>query len=57
MRFDIAEKRHAEFLKQFGVAAAPALLMFAPGAEDPTDLGTKVKGASLAYHMKKAKGG
>ena len=57
LRFDIAEKKHAEFLKQFGVEAAPALLMFAPGAEKPTDLGTKMKGASLAYHLKKATGG
>ncbi len=55
LRFDIADKRHAEFLKQFGVKTAPALLMFAPGAEKPTDLGTKVKGPNLAYHLKKAK--
>ena len=55
LRFDIAEKKHAEFLKQFGVEAAPALLMFVPGTEKPTDLGTKVKGPNLAYHLKKNK--
>ncbi len=55
LRFDIAEKKHAEFLKRFGVEAAPALLMFAPGADEPTDLGTKVKGPNLAYHLKKNK--
>ena len=55
LRFDIAEKQHTEFLKQFGVEAAPALLMFAPGADKPTDLGTKVKGQNLAYHLKKNK--
>ena len=53
LRLNIADKAHAELLKSFGVVQAPALLVFEPGAEKPTDLGTKLKGPNLAYHLKK----
>jgi len=53
LRFNLADPEHAKLLKPFGVEAAPALLMFLPGGEQPQDLGTKLKGPNLAYHLGK----
>ena len=53
LRFDLADKEHAAFVKAFGVEAAPALLMFPPREEKPTNLGTRLKGPNLAYFLKK----
>jgi hypothetical protein len=53
LRFDLADVRHAAFAKKLGVQAAPALWMFEPGNKEPTSLGTKLRGANLAYFLKK----
>jgi len=53
LRFDLAQKAHAELAKKLGVEAAPALLMFLPRAEKPQDLGSRLKGPNLAYLLKK----
>jgi hypothetical protein len=52
VRLDIADENHALLARKFGVTVAPALLMFLPGEEEPTDL-RKIKAASLVYHLKK----
>jgi hypothetical protein len=52
VRLDIADENHALLARKFGVTVAPALLMFLPGEEKPTDL-RKIKAASLVYHLKK----
>ena len=53
LRFDLADTRHAAFAKKLGVEAAPALWMFEPGKKEPTSLGTKLRGANLAYFLTK----
>jgi hypothetical protein len=53
LRLNLAEKSHAAFASTLGVEAAPALLMFLPGEERPVDLGCKLKGPNLAFHLNK----
>ncbi|MHC4848296.1 MAG: hypothetical protein ACYTEG_07565 [Planctomycetota bacterium] len=53
LRFDLADTRHAAFAKKLGVERAPALWMLEPGKKEPTSLGTKLRGANLAYFLKK----
>ncbi len=53
LRVDMADEDHAALAEKYGVKAAPTLLMFLPGAEQPEDL-KKVSGNALAYKMKKA---
>jgi hypothetical protein len=53
LRFDLADEKHAAFAKALGVVAAPALLIWEPGSDKPTNIGTKVRGPNLAYHLKK----
>lgn len=51
-KIDLADERQARWAKTKGIEKAPALLLFLPGEAEPVDL-SKVKGASLAYHLKK----
>ena len=53
LRFDLSDPRHAAFALKLGVRKAPALLVFERDKEAPTDLGTKLRGANLAYYLKK----
>jgi hypothetical protein len=53
LRLDLSRPDHLAFVKEIGVAQAPALLMFPPGETGPVDLGTKLTGPSLAYLLKK----
>ncbi len=53
LRFDLGEEAQAAFAASLGVEAAPALVLFAPGAEGPEVLPRRLSGASLAYHLKK----
>jgi hypothetical protein len=53
LRLDLSDKKHAELAKTLGVTAAPALLLWEPGKDAPTNLGTKVRGPNLAYYLKK----
>jgi len=55
LRFDLSDEEHAKLARQFGVEAAPDLLMWVPGAEAPSVLGRKVSGQSLAGKLKKHK--
>lgn len=51
-KIDLADERQAKWAKTKGIEKAPRLLLFLPGEAEPVDL-SKVKGASLAYHLKK----
>jgi len=51
-KIDLAGERQARWAKTKGIEKAPTLLLFLPGEEEPVDL-SRVKGASLAYHLKK----
>ncbi|MHC4339472.1 MAG: hypothetical protein ACYSX0_04555 [Planctomycetota bacterium] len=53
LRLDLSKAEHLAFAKRIGPVQAPALLLFLPGESDPVDLGTKLTGPSLAYHLKK----
>jgi len=55
LRFDLSEKSHAKLANSYGVEAAPAVLLFAAGKKEPTDIGKRLKGANLAYHLKKGR--
>ena len=52
LRFDLANEEHAKLAAQFGVSAAPDLLMWLPAAEKPTVLGRTATGGKVAYHLK-----
>ncbi|MHC4939478.1 MAG: hypothetical protein ACYTHK_10950 [Planctomycetota bacterium] len=52
LRFDLAREDHAAFARKLGIQAAPALRIIPPG-RDPIDPGTKLRGANLAYYLKK----
>jgi hypothetical protein len=57
LRFDLAKKAHAELARKHGVAEAPTLVMYLPGANGPEVFaGAKLKGPNLAYRLKKARG-
>ncbi|MHC4817096.1 MAG: hypothetical protein ACYTF8_03405 [Planctomycetota bacterium] len=51
-KIDLADERQAKWAKTKGIEKAPTLLLFLPGERAPIDL-SKVKGNSLAYHLKK----
>ena len=51
-KIDLADERQAKWAKTKGIEKAPTLLLFLPGNAVPVDL-SKVKGASLAYHLRK----
>ncbi len=51
-QIDLADERQARWAKTKGIEKAPTLLLFLPGERAPIDL-SKVKGNSLAYHLKK----
>jgi hypothetical protein len=51
-RIDLADERQARWAKTKGIEKAPALLLYPPGGAEPLDL-SRVKGASLAYHLGK----
>ena len=51
-KLDLADERNAAFAKTLGIEVAPALLLYLPGESAPMNL-SKVKGASLAFHLKK----
>ncbi|MHC4579802.1 MAG: hypothetical protein ACYTED_20690 [Planctomycetota bacterium] len=53
LRLDLSRAEHRDLAKGLGVEQAPALLMLLPDREKPVDLGTKLKGSNLAYHLKK----
>ena len=57
LRFDLGDESHARLAAGFGVEKAPALVLFAPGAEAGAEAGVLLKrgitGASLAYLLKK----
>lgn len=53
LRLDRGDKDQAALAKSLGVEEAPALLLFAPGAEKPQALPRDATGASLAFQMKK----
>ena len=55
LRYDLSDAEHAKFAAQFGVKAAPELLLWAPDAEKPVVLGRKISGHSLAHHLKKSR--
>ena len=55
LRFDLGDGDQAAFARGLGVEAAPALVLFAPGAEAHEALPAHLSGASLAYHLKKHK--
>ena len=51
LRFDVVE--HAKLAKALGVKDAPTLLIWEPGADKPTNHGSKLRGPNLAYWLKK----
>ena len=51
-KIDLADERQAKWAQTKGIGKAPTLLLFLPGESKPLDL-SKVKGASLAFHLKK----
>lgn len=51
-QIDLADERQAKWARTKGIEKAPTLLLFLPGERAPIDL-SKVKGNSLAYHLKK----
>ena len=53
LRLNLGEKEHAIFAKSLGIEKAPVVLMFLPDNEEPVDLGTRLKGANLEFHLKK----
>lgn len=53
LRFDLADEAHAIFARSLGVQGAPALLVWLPGEDAPTDLGRGVTGQGLAVLLKK----
>jgi hypothetical protein len=53
LRFDLADESHAAFAKTLGVEAAPALLMWLPGKDEPEALRKGISGQSLAVILKK----
>ncbi|MEE8105364.1 MAG: hypothetical protein V3T86_07505 [Planctomycetota bacterium] len=55
LRFDLSEKSHARLAKYHGVEAAPAVLLFAAGKKEPVDISKRLKGANLAFHLKKGR--
>ena len=54
LRLDVGDPDHALLAKSLGVTKVPTLLLWAPKAEQPEDLGSRVSGASLASKLKKA---
>jgi hypothetical protein len=57
LRFDLANPDHARFAKTLEVETAPRLLLFRPGAEEPTDLGERITPSALGYQLKKVNRG
>ena len=53
LRFDLGDARQARLAATLGVEKAPALVLFAPGAEQGEVLKARLTGASLAYLLKK----
>ncbi|MHC4547476.1 MAG: hypothetical protein ACYTEZ_01755 [Planctomycetota bacterium] len=51
-KLDLADARQAAFARTLGITQAPTLLLILPGQKKPLDL-SKLKGPSLAYHLKK----
>lgn len=51
-QIDLADERQAKWAKTKGIEKAPTLLLFLPDERAPIDL-SKVKGNSLAFHLKK----
>ncbi len=57
LRFDLGDATHARLAAGLGVEKAPALVLFAPGAETGEILKSGLTGASLAYLLKKQREG
>jgi len=57
LRYDMSDEADAQLAAQLGVQAAPELLLWPADAEQPTALGRKVSGHSLAAQLKKNKPG
>ena len=57
LRFDLTNPDHAILAKTLGVETAPRLLIYLPGAEEPTDLGERISPSSLCYQLKKVNRG
>jgi hypothetical protein len=53
LRLDVGDPDHALLAKNLGVKKIPTVLLWAPKAKEPTDLGGRISGASLANKMKK----
>jgi len=54
LRLDVGNRDHALLAESPGVEKVPTLLLWAPKAEKPDDLGGRLSGASLASKLKKA---
>ena len=55
IRLDVSEPMHRALADSFGVKAAPELLMWLPGQDEPQVLGRRVTGPGLAALLKKRK--
>ncbi|MDA1195490.1 MAG: hypothetical protein O2894_09935 [Planctomycetota bacterium] len=53
LRVDLGDEAHAKLAAAFGVTEAPALLLFAPGAESAESIDRKISGHGLAALLKK----
>jgi hypothetical protein len=53
LRFDLSREAHAAYATHLGVEAAPTLLLWLPGEEEPEDLGGRITSSALAYRLKK----
>ena len=53
IRLDVANEAHALLAESLGVEKVPTLLLFAPEAEAPDDLGGRITGQALAHKLKK----
>ncbi len=51
LRLDVADDVHALLARQLGAEKVPTLLLFAPGAEAPENLGDRISGRSLARKL------